>query len=91
MLTGLLATAPTLRRSDLARSSSLYGVQQVLSATTAAEVLRMPTQAAAGTAAIAQQPQFDTLLTSTWRTRQPTPVIVQNGNGAPGVGRRWRG
>ena len=86
VLTGLLAARPTLRRSDLTSVSSLAGVQQVMDATVAAEVLPMPTRTVAGAAAIAQQPEFDALLSSTWRTKPPTPVIVQNGNGAPGVG-----
>jgi hypothetical protein len=86
VLAGLLAAAPTLRRGDLTSLSSLDGVQQVLSATADAEVLPMPTRSAFGASVLAQQPQFDALLASTWRTQAPTPVIVQNGNGAPGVG-----
>jgi hypothetical protein len=86
VLSGLLATGPTVRRADLTSASSVGGVQEVLDATTAAEVLPMPLNTVAGTAAIPAQPQFDELLASTWQTVPPTPVIVQNGSGAPGVG-----
>jgi hypothetical protein len=86
VLSGLLAAGPTLRRADLTSVSSLAGVQEVLSATVAAEVLPMPIETAQGAAAIARQPEFDALLSSTWGTKPPTPVIVQNGSGAPGVG-----
>jgi hypothetical protein len=86
VLSGLLAAGPTLRRADLTSVSSLSGVQEVLSATAAGEVLPMPIRTVAGDAAIAQQPEFDALLSSTWRTKPPTPVIVQNGSGTPGVG-----
>ena len=86
VLSGLLASGLTLRRADLTSVSSVGGVQQVLGETTAAQIVPMPTSTVAGASAIAQQPQFDALLTSTWRTKAPTPVIVQNGNGAPGVG-----
>jgi LytR cell envelope-related transcriptional attenuator len=86
VLSGLLAARPLLQRTDLTSLSSLSGVQAVLSASVDAQVVPMPTQTAAGAAAIAQQPQFDALLSSTWHTTPPTPVIVLNGNGRPGVG-----
>jgi len=86
VLSGLLAAGPTVRRADLTSASSVGGVQQVLSGTASAEILPMPTLTVAGASAIAKQPEFDALLTSTWHTQVPTPVIVQNGNGAPGVG-----
>jgi hypothetical protein len=86
VLEGFLTGGPTLKRTDLQSVSSLSGVQSVLAATTAAEVLPMPTTATPGADVIAKQPEFDQLLTSTWGTRPPAPVIVQNGNGEPGVG-----
>jgi hypothetical protein len=86
VLQGFLAGGPILERTDLQSVSSLAAVQNVLDATTAAEVLPMPTVASPGADVIAQQPEFDQLLSSTWGTKPPVPVIVQNGNGEPGVG-----
>jgi hypothetical protein len=86
VLQGFLTGGPTLKRADLSAVSSLGAVQQVFDASTAAEVLPMPTQTAPGANVIAQQPEFDALLSSTWGTKPAVPVIVQNGNGRPGVG-----
>jgi hypothetical protein len=86
VLTGLLATPPPLQRSDLAASSSLAGVQTAWSRAAHAEVLPLPTKTVAGSATVAQQPQLDQLVGSTWGTPAPIPAIVQNGNGTPGIG-----
>ena len=39
-----------------------------------------------GSVVVSQQPALDELMTATWGTKAPLPAIVQNGNGAPGVG-----
>jgi LytR cell envelope-related transcriptional attenuator len=85
VLTALMATPPTLQRSDLKEVSSLSAVQRTLTASVAGEVLPIVVQTVAGTTYIPKQPDFDHLVQSTWRTRQPIPTIVQNGNGKADV------
>jgi hypothetical protein len=85
MLSALLADPPSLQPSDMVGSSPLPSVQATLDAATGAQILPMPVQVV-GAAAVSQQPALDELMTSTWGTTPPTPAIVQNGNGAPGVG-----
>lgn len=86
MLSALLADPPTLQPSDVVGSSPLPAVQATLEAATGAEILPMPVQDVGGSILVSQQPALDQLMTSTWGTTAPTPTIVQNGNGAPGVG-----
>ena len=86
MLSALLADPPTLQPSDVVGSSALPSVQATLDGATGAQILPMPVQDVGGSVVIAQQPALDELMTDTWGTTAPTPAIVQNGNGAPGVG-----
>ena len=86
MLTALLAQPPTLQPSDVVDSTPLPSVQRTLDGATGARTVAMPTQMVAGTLEVAQQPSLDALVGATWGTPTPIPAIVQNGNGAPGVG-----
>lgn len=86
VLRALLADPPTLQPADLLDVSSLASVQRTLDAAAKPTIVSMPTQTLAATVEVSQQPALDDLVGRTWGTPRPTPVIVQNGNGAPGVG-----
>lgn len=86
MLSALLADPPTLQRSDVVGASALPAAQATLDAAAGAEIVPMPVQDLGGAVLIPEQPALDELMTATWGTTAPTPAIVQNGNGAPGVG-----
>ncbi len=86
VLQGLLASPPSLRTGDLAASNGLDVVQQLLEGARGGAVLGFPTKVVAGTVTVAAQPDLDQLVTEAFGTEAPIPAIVQNGNGAPGVG-----
>ena len=86
VLEGLLAAPPTLQTGDLAASNGVEVVQQVLDGAQGAAVLGFPTKVVAGTVTVAAQPGLDDVVTEAFGTEAPVPAIVQNGNGAPGVG-----
>jgi LytR cell envelope-related transcriptional attenuator/LytR_cpsA_psr family len=86
MLTSLLAAPPTLQTSDVLSSTALPSVQRTLDGAAGAQTVPMPTETIAGTVEVSQQPALDQLVGATWGTPTPVPAIVQNGNGAPGVG-----
>lgn len=86
VLTALLADPPTLQPSDVLSSTPLSSVQRTLNGAAGAETTPMPVETIAGTVEVAQQPALDQLVGATWGTATPVPAIVQNGNGAPGVG-----
>ncbi len=86
VLDGLLARSPSLEPSDVVSSSVLGSVQRTLTASARAQMMAVPVQTIAGTVTVAEQPAFDALVARTWGTAAPIPAIVQNGNGAPGVG-----
>jgi hypothetical protein len=81
-----LAHPPALARTDVDQTDDLPGAGAVLEAARGAPVLVVPTKTVAGTAAVVDQPAFDTLVTKTFGTTEPVPVIVQNGSGRPGIG-----
>jgi len=85
VLMGLMAHPPTLRPADVHSTGSLPRAQRTLSATAGGEVLPMPVQTVAGTTFIPQQPVFDHLVQTTWRTPPVAPAIVQNGEGSADV------
>lgn len=85
VLTGLMVAPPTLERADVQSVNSLPQAQRTLSSTQAGEVLPIPVETVAGSTYVAQQPETDHLVQSTWNTRMPLPAIVQNGNGAADV------
>lgn len=85
VLTGLMVAPPTLERADMQAVNSLAAAQRTLTATQAGEVLPIPVETVAGTTFVAQQPQTDHLVQSTWNTLAPIRAIVQNGNGAANV------
>ena len=81
-----LADPPALARTDVDQTDDLRGAGAVLEEARGAPVLDVPTKTVAGTAAVVDQPAFDTLVTKTFGTTEPVPVIVQNGSGRPGIG-----
>jgi LytR cell envelope-related transcriptional attenuator len=87
VLTALLAHPPTLVRKDVDQSDSLISVQQLLDQAAGAGVLAMPTTVVGGgSTTVASLPDLDTLMSKSFGTTAPTPVIVQNGSGFAGVG-----
>jgi len=86
VLEGLLAAPPTLQTGDLAASNGVEVVQQILDGAQGGGTLGFPTKVVAGTVTVAAQPDLDGVVTDAFGTQTPIPAIVQNGNGAPGVG-----
>jgi hypothetical protein len=86
VLDGLLAAPPTLQSGDLAASNGVQLVQQILDGAEGAGILGFPTKVVVGTVTVAAQPALDDAVTEAFGTEAPIPAIVQNGNGAPGVG-----
>ncbi len=86
VLGALLETPPTVESSDMSASNGAELVTEVWAGAAGGRVESFPVQIVAGTVPIAQQPQLDELVGATFGTPTPIPVIVQNGNGTPGVG-----
>ena len=82
----MLAAPPTLQPGDLAASNGLPIVQQIFDGAKGARTLSFPTKVIAGTVTVAAQPALDDTVTEAFGTEAPISAIVQNGNGAPGVG-----
>jgi LytR cell envelope-related transcriptional attenuator len=86
VLTAWLGEPRPLERGDVADTDDLQAASAALEAARGATVLDVPTKTVAGTTSVIAQPAFDALVTKTFGTAAPVPVIVQNGNGRPGIG-----
>jgi LytR cell envelope-related transcriptional attenuator len=86
VLTAFLASGATVRPDDLAETDAADAAASVLRDAQGAEVTEAPVREVAGTTFIPDQPTFDQTVTELFGTAAPTNVVVQNGNGRPGVG-----
>jgi hypothetical protein len=87
VLTALLEDPPELRAGDLVESDDLGGVQRVLDRARGARLETMPIVIAAARVRVPDYQELDALMGERFGVkRTPTPVIVQNGVGTPGLG-----
>jgi hypothetical protein len=87
VLTALLADPPELRAGDLVETDDLDGVQRVLDRARGARLETMPIVIAAARVRVPDYEELDALMAERFGVkRTPTPVIVQNGAGTPGLG-----
>ncbi len=86
VLEALLAAAPALEREQLLSSDDVAGAAALLQAAKGAEVQIAPTEVIGATVTVLQEPEFDSLVGEMFGTEPPIRVIVQNGNGIPGIG-----
>ena len=82
----LLQRPIRLAREDLASSDGLAGVHRVLRGARGAAVAAFPTTSVAGSVTVPLQPDLDQVVSQRFGVATPTPVIVQNGAGTPGLG-----
>jgi hypothetical protein len=82
----LLQRPVRLAQDDLALSDGLAGVRRVLREARGAAVATFPTTSVAGSVTVPLQPDFDRAVSQRFGVPTPTPVIVQNGAGTPGLG-----
>jgi hypothetical protein len=81
----LLAEPPTLEAGDVAEGDA-ETASTVLVGARGAQVVEIPTDLVAGTIRVPQYEALDQVMTDSFGVPAPTPAIVQNGSGAPGVG-----
>jgi hypothetical protein len=87
VLTALLQDPPELRAGDLVETDDLDGVQAVLDRALGARLETMPIVIAAARVRVPDYQELDALMGERFGVkRAPTPVIVQNGAGTPGLG-----
>jgi hypothetical protein len=82
----LLQRPVRLGGDDLTASDGLAGVRRVLRAARGAAVAAFPTTSVAGSVTVPLQPDLDRTVAQRFGVASPTPVIVQNGAGTPGLG-----
>jgi hypothetical protein len=83
VLKALLADPPPLTAAD---SDDAEAAAEVFASVAGAEIVDIPTDVVAGTLRVPIYPELDGVMAEAFGTSTPTPAIVQNGNGAPGVG-----
>jgi len=83
---GLLRDRVRLGEGDLAQTDGLGGVRRMLKRARGAAIAPFPTLSVAGSVTVPMQPDFDRQVARVFGVRNPVPVIVQNGAGAPGLG-----
>jgi hypothetical protein len=86
VLDALLADPPSLEEGDLAETDDAAAVAGTVRAAAGAPVEVAPTAPIAANALVLDQPAADELVRELFGTREPTRVLVQNGNGQPGIG-----
>jgi hypothetical protein len=86
VLEGLLAEPPALKPRDFVETDDAVGAAATWGAASSPRTVSIPTMVVAGTVELAQEPALDQLVSGAFGTPVPVPVVVQNGNGKPGVG-----
>ena len=86
VLEGLLREPLPLGPDDASDSSGIDGVRGVLDASRGAGLALFPTLSVAASVLVPQQPEFDREVSRAFGWGLPTPVIVENGVGVPGLG-----
>jgi hypothetical protein len=82
----LLRGQVRLGEKDLAETNGITGVRRVLKGARGAAIAAFPTLSVAGSVTVPMQPDLDRQVARLFGVRNPVPVIVQNGVGAPGLG-----
>jgi hypothetical protein len=82
----LLQRPVHLSQEDLASSDGFAGVRRVLRGARGAAVATFPITSVAGSVTVPLQPDLDRAVARRFGVATPTPVIVQNGAGTPGLG-----
>jgi hypothetical protein len=82
----LLRRPVRVAREDLAAPDGLAGVRRVLRGARGAAVATFPTTSVAGSVTVPLQPDLDRAVAQRFGVAAPTPVIIQNGVGTPGLG-----
>jgi LytR cell envelope-related transcriptional attenuator/cell envelope-related transcriptional attenuator-like protein len=86
VLVALLDKRPSLLPTDLAEVDDSGDVQTIFQKAGKASVLKFPVESVAGAARVPGYEALDAILSRAWGSAAPTPVILQNGSGVPGVG-----
>jgi len=86
VLDAFLAASPDVQPGDLTEADDATGAAALLGTAAGSAAKVAPTQDVGGTAVIAQQPDMDQLVGQLFGTPAPVRSLVQNGNGAPGIG-----
>jgi hypothetical protein len=86
VLAAFLASVDQLRPDDFVETDAADASASVLRDAQGAAVTAAPVREVAGATFIPDQPAFDQTVGELFATDEPTSVVVQNGNGQPGVG-----
>jgi hypothetical protein len=86
VLKALLANPPTFEPAEIAETDDAAAAAAVFSAAEGAEITDIPTDLLTESIAVPAYPELDAMMAGFFGTSVPTPAIVQNGSGAPGVG-----
>ena len=86
VLDAFLAAKPAVQPGDLTETDDATAAAAAIGAAAGATAQVAPTRDVGGTALIAQQPDMDRLVGQMFGTPVPIRSLVQNGNGAPGIG-----
>jgi hypothetical protein len=86
VLEGMFETGLTLEQGDVVDSDDVAGASAIIQAAQGATVDLGPIRALGGVVFIADDPAFDQLVQERFGTRAPSRLLVENGNGEPGVG-----
>lgn len=86
VLVGLLNVRPSLLPGDLAEVDDAGEVQTIFQGARNPKLLGFPIESVAGAARVPVYEELDAILSRAWGSAAPTPVILQNGSGVPGVG-----
>jgi LytR cell envelope-related transcriptional attenuator len=86
VLRGFLASSPDVEPGDLLESDDPSGVMATVADASGAQVVIPPIRLSAGGVLVPSQPEFDQMIASLFGTLEPVKVVVQNGNGIPGIG-----
>lgn len=80
-----LANPPNIDAADVAEGDA-EGASAILSGARDAQVIEIPTKSVSGTIQVPDYGAFDAVMAQSFGLSTPTPAIVQNGSGVPGVG-----
>jgi hypothetical protein len=86
VLVSLLSDPPALEPSEILDTDHAEVASATFEAARGAQVVEVPTTEVAGTVHVAQYEELDAIMEESFGVGPPTSAIVQNGNGAPGVG-----
>ncbi len=86
VLKALLADPPTFEPAEIDETDDAAAAAEVFSAAKGAEITDVPTDLVTESIEVPAYPELDALMAGFFDTSTPTPAIVQNGSGAPGVG-----